>query len=445
MTAADKTANGEFGPSWPKNKALFMTLQELLKERTTALQTAESLVATAERESRDMTPSENLSFESHMATVNRLDPQIKAKEKVNTLRQQMTGGRLIPGTAEGNTLSLMPATKKLSADYLAEQHAWLKSRGKVVGEHLAQHMDEWGGFRLAGIQAASYEGGSTTGAPVVPSFVEQNIVELAPAPIGVRQIAQVIPTVADLKVPRKTAFGTVGLKPEGDGTGTNLFTDSDVALNQFTLSAFMVGGSHTCSWELIQDAQNFQSFAVNDLLLELGVFEDNKFVNGTGSAQPQGLIGNVGAGVTGVAAGTDSYGSELIDATYDVMATLNPMYDNANTRWLMAQATGLLIRKAQRKANLFDPIWTVEGGKNYLHGKEVQFSAAMPSVASGHTPVLYGDFKSGYLIGDRGGSGVSVKLLDQPKATEGLLIILAYRRVDGRVRRSEAIQGISLA
>jgi HK97 family phage major capsid protein len=424
-----------------------MNLQDILQNRKQCLDAAEDAVSTAERAGRAMTAVEEQTFNSNMARVANLDQQIKVSESRNTLRRFMTDGKLIPGTPEGNggNASAMPATKKLSAAYFSDFHAFLKSRGTVVGADLAQGADGFGGYKLPGFQAASYEGGSTTGAPVVPSFVEQNIVELAPTPVGVRKIATVIPTVADLKVPRKTSFGTVGLKAEGDGTGSNLFTDSDVALQQFTLSAWMVGGSHTVSWELLQDAQNFQSFAVNDLLLELGIFEDNKFVNGTGTAQPQGLIGNVGAGVTGVAAGTDGYGSELIDATYDVMATLNPMYDNGNTRWLMAQATGLLIRKAQRKANLFDPIWTREGGKDFLHGKEVVISAAMPSVATGHTPVLYGDFKSGYLIGDRGGSGVSVKLLDQPKATEGLLIILAYRRVDGRVRRSEAIQAITLA
>jgi HK97 family phage major capsid protein len=69
----------------------------------------------------------------------------------------------------------------------------------------------------------------------------------------------------------------------------------------------------------------------------------------------------------------------------------------------------------------------------------------MPAIAAGNTPVLFGDFKTGYVIGDRGGSGVNVKILDQPKAIEGILQLLAYRRTDGRVRRCEAIQAITLA
>jgi len=68
----------------------------------------------------------------------------------------------------------------------------------------------------------------------------------------------------------------------------------------------------------------------------------------------------------------------------------------------------------------------------------------MPAVAAAATPLLFGNFKLGYVIGDRGGSGINVKVLDQPLAVQGQIILLAYRRTDGRVRRSEAIQAITL-
>jgi HK97 family phage major capsid protein len=173
------------------------------------------------------------------------------------------------------------------------------------------------------------------------------------------------------------------------------------------------------------------------------MFEENLFVNGTGTGQAQGLIGNTGAGVTGVLVGTDNYASELLSATFDVLGRLNAAY-HPGASWLMARATGVAIRKAQMQANLFAPVWTRENGRDFLHGYPVTFSGYMPAIAAGNTTVLFGDFKQGYIIGDRGGSGINVKILDQPKATEGQLILLAYRRTDGRVRRSEAIQAITL-
>ena len=133
-----------------------------------------------------------------------------------------------------------------------------------------------------------------------------------------------------------------------------------------------------------------------------------------------------------------------INATLDVMGTLNSV-DHPGASWLMSRATSIIIRKAQVGANLFQPVWTRENGQDYLHGYPVQFSNYCPAAARGASPVLFGDFKRGYLIGDRGGSGINVKVLDQPLATSGIIILLAYRRTDGRVRRSEAIQTITIA
>jgi HK97 family phage major capsid protein len=414
-------------------------LMQLKADLAHASNKAESLLKASETAGRDMTAAEDSDFNMAMAAVNALTAQIQRKERLSTQRATNQGALLV----EGGRSFQMPARKVLTAGYASDFHQWVASRGSIVGEHLPEGADGMGGYVIPGLSAASYEGGATTGAPITPLQVEQQIIELAPAESGVRKLASVIPTVMDLKLPRKTGFGTVALKAES-GASSNYFSASDATVESFTLSAFMIGGYHILSWELVQDVNTFQSFAVRDLMLEYGVTEDNLFVNGTGTGQPEGLLGNTGAGVTGVAAGSDSYATELLDATYDVMAKLNVMYW-PRSAWLMNRATGLAIRKAQRKANLFDPIWTNVDGVDRLHGFPVEYSAAMPDIGTGATPVLYGSFVDGYVVGDRGGSGLNVKILDQPLATAGQLILLVYRRVDGRIRRSEAIQAITLA
>jgi HK97 family phage major capsid protein len=116
----------------------------------------------------------------------------------------------------------------------------------------------------------------------------------------------------------------------------------------------------------------------------------------------------------------------------------------------MSRATGLAIRRAQMQANLFIPVATVDpDGTERILGKPVFYdlnSPALPTATSaGVVPILYGDLKAGYLIGVRGGAGINVKVLDQPWAAQGQLGILAYRRLDGRVRRSEAMQAITIS
>ena len=397
-------------------------LMELKRARAFAINKAEAIVNAA---GEHMTEAQENEYELAMSAVTALNPQIAKIEKQNTLSQHLVNGKLIPAAGNLRQARTPNAPVVLSEEYYNSFFAeWLPSRGSLVS-------------------AAMYEGAGSAGGFTVPTIWESQVVPLAATEMGVRTAASVIATANDIKVPRGLAFGTAAGKAES-GASDNYFTGTDPTLEQFTLSAFMAGSAHSVSFELLQDVPSFIQFAMNDGILALQMYEGNLFVNGTGTGQAQGLIGNTGAGVTGVAAGSDTYASELLTATFSVQALLNAAYYK-NAKWLMSRATGVAIRKAQSVANLFTPVWTRENGKDYLHGFEVVFDGFMPTIASGHTPVLFGSFVDGYLIGDRGGSGINVKILDQPKATEGQVVLLFYRRTDGRVRRSEAIQAITLA
>ena len=396
---------------------------EMKKSHAHALATAESIIKVAEDAHRDLTPAEAMDVDTAMTAVRALAPQIKEWEGKNTLRGQMVNGMILPGTDGGRRFGAEKQERHLTAEYANDFFTYVSSRGANIG-------------------AALYEGSAPAGGYVVPSIVDQQIVPLAPSDMGVRTIATVIPTTMDIRIPRHTVFSTSAAKAEGTGNGSNLFQESEPVLDQFTLSAFMAGLQHIISWELAQDVPSFQSFAVIDMLLAQAMFEENWFVNGNGSGQAQGLLGNVGAGVTGEVADASS-NLLSIDATFDVMGTLKTPY-HPNASWLMQRQTAVELRKAQKQSNLFEPVFVRVGKEDFLHGYPVVYSTSMPAIAAGATPVLFGDFKQGYCIGDRGGSGINVKILDQPRATEGLIVLLAYRRTDGRVRRSEAIQGITL-
>jgi HK97 family phage major capsid protein len=311
-------------------------------------------------------------------------------------------------------------TKGLSVEYGNDFMEHLRTHGRTVG-------------------AALYEGSDSAGGYAVPVVVDDQIVPLAPQEMAVRRLAQIIPTVSDIKIPTKTAFSTATAKAE-----TSSFTESEPTLGQFTLSAYMAGVLQEISWELAQDVPAFQAFAVDDMILAQQMYEENLYVNGTGSGQAQGLIGNVGPGYGPQE--PDTNGNLVsIAGLLNLQGTLNAVYQR-NASWLMARTTSIVIRRAQMQSNLFYPAFTRDpDGTDRLFGFPVAYSEYMPVAARGNTPVLFGDFKRGYIIGDRGGSGINVKVLDQPLATQGLIQLLAYRRTDGRVRRSEAIQSYVVA
>lgn len=398
---------------------------ELRREEKVALEKMENLVQQAENESRELTASEQTDFDICQRAVKSIKPQLASLQKQNTLRKFVdAGGHIIPGGSGSSTpenLMRKPA-QTLSADYFGDFHRWLQSSGREVS-------------------AAMYEGSNTGGGYTVPVVVDDQIVPLAVSETGVRKLASVVPTSSDIKFPTKSAFGTAALKAESGATSYS-FGGSQPTVGQFTLSAFMGGVAGDVSWELIQDVPAFQQFAVQDMLDAMTMYEEALFISGSGTGEAQGLIGGVGAGVT---AEPDTLGNLVsIAGTLDLTGTLNALY-HPGASWLMARPTSILIRKAQTEANLFVPAWTRVGTQDFLHGYPVEYSAFMPTAARAASPVLFGDFKRGYLIGDRGGSGINVKVLDQPKATQGLLTLLAYRRMDGRVRRSEAIQTYTIA
>lgn len=411
-----------------------MQLFEAMQERKAVGEKIEAIVMNAGAEGRALTERDQKDLVLHRTRAAALDEHINLVRSRNTIigafgpggpAAYLRSGRAAASGSESlGAIEKKQPTMHLSGEYPDAFYDWLGSRGERAS-------------------AALYEGSGPAGGFVVPSVVDQQIVPLAPGDLGVRGIATVVPTSMDIKVPRQTAFSTAAAKAES-GASSNSFTESEPTLDQFPLSAFMAGLTHICSWELLEDVPSFQAFAIGDMLTAQQLFEENWYVNGTGTGQAQGLIGNVGTGTgTPVLVGSDNYASELLDATIDVQGTLKGQY-HAGASFLMQRATGVLLRKAQKQANLFEPAFTTVNGKDYLWGYPVQYSTAMPGVAAGNTPVLFGDFKLGYVIGDRGGSGINVKILDQPLAVQGQTILLAYRRTDGRVRRSEAIQSITL-
>ena len=403
------------------------SLFELKAQRAHALDKADAILRLAENAKRSLTADEERDVEMCTTTVRTLTPsieQIESKNTLSTMLKQFGGTALMGGGTPTNhgALSLGAPQRVLSADYPAAFYRHLTSRGSVV-------------------EAALYEGASGEGGYAVPIVVNDQIVPLAPNEMAVRQLATVIPTSSDIKVPTQLTFGGVATKAES-GASSNAFTESDPTIGQFTLSAFMAGGVATLSWELVQDVPTFQAFATTDLILAQQMFEENLYVNGTGTAQAQGLIGNVGAGVTEE---PDALGNLVsISGVLDLIASLKSMY-HPNASFLMSRATSVIVRKAQVQANLFNPAWTREGKQDFLFGYPVFFSSNMPTAARSAAPVLFGDFKLGYVIGDRGGAGINVKVLDQPLAAQGQLQLLVYRRTDGRVRRSEAIQQYNVA
>lgn len=401
-------------------------LLDLKQQHKAALDKADHIVKAAENATRAMTAEETKDFDAAMVEVDALAASIQRIEKMNTLRAQASINQLVPASEAAKSTG-RNARKVFTADYEAAF---------------------WDNFMASGgrdVNAALYEGSNTAGGYAVPITVDGQIVPLAPQEMAIRQLARVIPTTNDIKFPIKNAHGTAAAKSEGDGTGTNTFGGTSPAIGQVTLSAFMAGDVVPASWELLQDVAAAQPFLTDDITLAVQQYEEPLFITGTGSGQPQGVAtgATVNSNVT-LAGTTGVVGKVTLDSMDDLEGNLNAVY-LANASWLMNRTTLTFLRKLQRQANLFDPVLVFQNGTWYYNGKPIFISSSVQDQSTNNNkPVLFGDFKRGFVIGDRGGSGINVKVLDQTRAKEGMVEFLAYRRTDSRVIRSEAIQAIKV-
>lgn len=397
---------------------------DLRAQRDRALAKADEILSAAERGKRNLTVNESQTVKACTAQAADLRSEIDRVESSKNARTQLENLRAqIPQSRELNfpqAETLLP--KKLSASYVRGFLEYGSSKGKQMRASLTEGTDVLGGF-------------------AVPSLVaDDQYVGLAPSDLTIRKLAKVIVTTSDLKIPSTSVLPTAAVKTEGGS-----FSVSSSTVGQFTISAFLVGAEADASMEIFQDAPIFMAAVGDDLALAVQELEENYYLTGTGSGQAQGLLGNVGAGITGAVA--DGLGNLLsIDSTFNVLSTLKDRY-HPNASFVMQRASAIELRLAQKQSGLFEPVFTRDlNGQDRLHGYPVYYSASMPAIAAGATPVLFGSFRDGYLIADRGSSAVFLKVIDQDatKAILGLIPILGYRRSDGRVRRSEAIQGITL-
>lgn len=450
------------------------SIWELRQEHKEALNAAEAALGSKDHV---MTTAESEQYDAAMKKVAVLEGRIKARERVSTIRTAFPDGMPGIGAVDSESQAFMqpvstPVSLALSRqpEYAKSLMAFFRTGGKAHDDDLTAGADGQGGYYVPGsehytrqrnangtfskMSAAMYEGSEggsdAAGGYAISIPTVEQVIPLALPDLGIFDASMVIPTATDIKIPQQASFGTSALKSESTGTIAT-FGGTDPTLGQIALTSFMAGALRLASWELLQDVRQFQQFLVDDLLKAQRILEDSLLATGTGTNQAQGVFGNTGTG-TGSPyqfTGATTDGTLLLDSLFDVTATLKGAYQ-ANAVWIMTRATGLAIRRAQMQSNLFVPVATVDAdGTERILGKPVFYDVNAPALptatTAGVVPILYGDFKAGYIVGVRGGAGINVKILDQPWAAQGQLGILAYRRLDGRVRLSEAIQAVKIS
>jgi HK97 family phage major capsid protein/HK97 family phage prohead protease len=262
--------------------------------------------------------------------------------------------------------------------------------------------------------------------------VDKNVVQFSP----VRLAARVGQTASgSVIIPKRTGAPTGGwvgeteTRPEAQAT----YGQAEIAIAEM---AAYVDVSNKLLEDSAIDVAGEVSF---DLAEEFGRLEGAAFVAGNGVKKPFGFLSdsNVASSNSGNASAITADG--LISLIY----ALAPFYRGRGV-WMMNGATLAAVRKLKdgQSQYLWQPGLTA-GQPETLLGRPVIEAVDMPDIAAGSTPVIFGDFASGYRIYDR----VSVSVLRDPYsvAHTGLTRFHARRRVGGAVVRAEALRKLKIS
>lgn len=334
---------------------------------------------------------------------------------------------MLARAAEVATFEAMKPSTKVDAENSGDVRA-----SKEYSSAVAQYFQSVGHTRPEILAANVKTGDFATDGVVLPTVADQQIIALVNNLNVMRRLGDVVPTTQDVPYPIQSSRGAAGASDEAPGTsGSNAYHKSDSTFSTKKLQAFKITRSTYVSEEGLQDFPQLQAFLVDDLGRSIANFEENWFVNGDGSGEPEGVITAATEGKTK----TDSNSTiDYVVDLQDLIGSLPSDYLNGAS-FLMNRSTQTYLRKLVNPSTGL-PLWPYN--ETTLHGYAVNLSDAMPAIGVGTKPILFGNFKAAVKIGDRG--NIRFQIDPYTGNEEGVIKILVNRRVDSRVLRVDGVK-----
>lgn len=277
-----------------------------------------------------------------------------------------------------------------------------------------------------------------------PEYVNE-IIKAITLMSPIRQLAKVQQTSSgSIMVPRRTAqFSAIR-------TSSEISTKSERTGLTYGMEQMQLGEVYAdvrISKRNIEDsAFNLEAEIASEIVEQFGVLEGTEFISGSGANDvPEGIMTNTDLKVEGTGClHTATTVVIVIDDLLGVQYLLKEAYVR-NAAWLMKRDVAGYIRKL-KSATTGDYYWQPSvqaGAPAMLLGSPVYECPDMTGLTANAPvqntyPVAYGDFKKGYLIGDR--IGLEIQRLVELYAATSTIGFLARKRYNGQVVLSEAIK-----
>lgn len=219
-----------------------------------------------------------------------------------------------------------------------------------------------------------------------------------------------------------TSTGEAEIVAEGES-----ISESNDTIQTFKIKTFKIASMSRLKKSFILDTQfDLEKYLCTDFVKRFGRAEENKFLNGNGQTEPQGLLQKDAAVITSEA-GMISY-DDLVNLYFSV-----DVHYRKNSVFMISDETAMHLRKLKDENGF--PIFN--GTNNTIFGKPVHISAYMPAIKSGKKAILFGDLAYFWVIERQ---PIAIKKLTELYSRTNEIGYLAHERVDGQLIHPGAIQ-----
>jgi HK97 family phage major capsid protein len=289
--------------------------------------------------------------------------------------------------------------------------------------------------------------GASGGGLTIPSLVSQDIMQVMQSANIMRSTRMTIldtPSGAPIAIP----VGSQGIGTQIANQDTT-FTGTDPTMAAKFLHAFPAGELVAISNDIITDAGvDVLGWVSQAIAVAVAKLEEQWWVVGTGSGQPQGVMtaGGVGSAGTVATGGSLLLGpaGAVVEKLIDVQYGVNSRY-RANGEWLVNDATAATMRKLRSDGGgtigpfLWSPSPTVgllNGSPDALLGRPVWVSSNVAAMGSDAKVMAYGDMS--YFVAREVG-GLQLETSQDVFFAKNQLGVRGYTRTDSALTDTTAV------
>lgn len=297
------------------------------------------------------------------------------------------------------------------------------------------------------VQAALNKGTAADGGYTAPTEWDRTITDKLVQVSPMRQLATVQPISTNgfskLFNQKGTVSGWVGEAAARPVTGTPTF-------GTLTYTTGEIYANPTATQQMLDDSEvNLEAWLAGEVEQEFAYQEGLAFLAGDGTNKPNGILtyvtGGANAAVHPYGAVTTVNSGAAAALTADGIVNLTealPSEFTGNARFAMNKATIRAIRllKDGQGNYLWQPSYTA-GAPATINGYGYTEMPGMPDIAASSKPILFGDFRRGYLVIDR----VGVRVLRDPFSAKPYVSFYTTKRVGGGLLNPQVLRALNVS